>query len=1142
MLINTLCKVYSIANKRDALTYHWLASLSWIAKLPMMLCLLLISACASVSHSQRSVMSLSEPWVLLPIQSVSNTTSVVDGTRALVETHLRRRGVKSVSRISQGTGPIVIETARNAGMRYAVSVLVRHWHPSDEKGDSHSVNVELSVMDLHNDTTSWSGKSVGKSRSTSTLTSAADDAIKKLIDEMELRENTVASKLDAINVASAALSQSGGEIPLVSTTSAVKSNGSIVSSVGQTQVLNADVLGKSVAIYYGATPPVDELSQFDRIVLEPDNISREELADLTQHGASAYAYLSVGEVGPSRSYSKRISDSWVLGENTSWNSKVLDLTNPEWVAFLLQRVDALYNAGYRGLFLDTMDSFHLFAKTDAQRAVQTQALASIVERIAQRYPGMRLISNRGFEILDTAGQFLEAVAAESLYASWNNAKQQYVPVPSADREWLMGKLQDAHENHGLDVIAIEYLPPERRDEARELARTIASFGFTPWISTPSLDYVGVGLMEVVPRKVMMLFDSRFNGQQETAQVHRFVAPILEYYGYVPVYLDVAHDALPDRILKGEFAGIVSWSSQAYPKAGLGAWYQRQMQADVPVAAFGAFPFALQHWHIQKMGIKMGGSIDFDSLKVSFKDELIGYEKALPVRVDGVGIVAESQEEGNRVHLSYTDKTTNRFDLVVSGDWGGYAVNPATSIVDFDKTAYWVTDPFQFLEKSLRLEPIPMPDVTTENGKRLWLAHIDGDALPSWAELPGRQLGAEVIHKQILERFNMPHSISVVEGEMTSVSAYANRRIRMFGVMKRMFALPEVELASHTFSHPFKWKEIAGHAGSGRYNLPVGHYQYNAEREIAGSAQFINENLAPPGKKTELLLWSGDALPDAEAIQAVTDAGMVNLNGGFTTITKAAPSVSRISPMARMVGPLVQAYAPIMNENVYTNDWTGPFDGFRRVIETLEMTDKPRRFKPLSIYYHFYAGTKKASIRSLEEIYEWSIAQDVMPVYASYYARKVPAYRKVGVAKYLDGSWKISSLGAIRSLRMVQGDRWPVLSSSRGIMGAKRLHDGIYIHTDGAQQVTFKTEANKPSGPYLVSANGEVKKWDQNGLAISFHIVAKVPAEVEISGSQGSACSVISNGKRISGLPTGRNTTVYKFSRKDTGNAILSCPA
>jgi len=820
---------------------------------------------------------------------------------------------------------------------------------------------------------------------------------------------------------------------------------------------------------------------------------------------------------------------------------VLDLSNPGYTQFLMGRIDSLVEAGYSGLFLDTMDSYQLYATTENQRKRQEIALGLFVKQVSERHAGIRLIANRGFEVLEYTGPYLEAIAAESLFSSWDNTSKNYVDVPEADRAWLLGKLNTAKKQFGLDVVSIEYLPPERRDEARQVAASIANFGFTPWVSTPALDYVGVGALEVIPRKVMFLFDSRINGKQAASEIHVIIPPLIEYYGYVPIYIDVATQELPAGVLKGQYAGIVSWSYAQYDVAALTAWVRQQIESDIPIAMFGTPIIPVDQWLNQKFGIRTVAPVHADSLKTGFKSALMDFEIPLPERVSSVGSNFINNSDENNVHLTVEDKKGVRSDLVITGDWGGIAAHPATVFLDFDESSKWVIDPFLFLEKALRLQKIPMPDVTTENGNRLWLAHIDGDALPSWAETGDRKLGAEMIHESILQRYKMPHSVSIVEAEMTSLHAYNDRRERMFDVARRIFAMPSVEIATHTYSHPFKWGLVGKFRGSGKYNINVGDYQYSPEREIGGSARFINDNLAPANKKTELMLWSGDALPEESALAAAYNNGLINLNGGYTVISKATPSVSLISPMARTVGPYVQAYAPIMNENVYTNEWLGPFDGFRRVIETFEMTDKPRRFKPLSIYYHFYAGTKRASLRSLEEIYDWSRTQDILPVFASYYAKKVPHFRTAGVARYLDGSWKLSALGPIRSVRILDNSVWPELTTSRGLVGARQLHDGIYLHTNGAKQAVFKTTSKKPEGVHIISANGHVEHWRQSDRGVELRINGQVPVKLELSGSA-RGCAIRSSAGPVRSTRTSIGTVLFTFSTKDTGDAVLNCQA
>ncbi len=901
---------------------------------------------------------------------------------------------------------------------------------------------------------------------------------------------------------------------------------------------------KSIAFYYGPNPPVNALSQFDRLVLEPENVYPSQLKALKRNGTVLYSYLSVGEVGEHRNWFDRISEDSVVGTNADWNSKLMNLADPAWQRFLLQRVTELSKRGYGGLFLDTMDSYQLFVKNDDERRQQEAALANLVYRIKRKHPDLNIITNRGFEVIDRIGTYIEGVAAESLYSGWNNGLQSYTEVPEADRLWLQTKLADIRQRFGIDTIAIDYLPASRRSEARSIAAKIAADGSVPWIANPSLDYVGVSNLEVIPRDVLMVFDSRVTGPIELSEVHTLLATPIEYMGYVPVYHDIAKKPLPQTTLKGSYAGVVMWNRTYVDDPDYPAWLQKQLDDTTPVAILGTLGVPLETPEgkllAESIGIALTHNIDSLSLAHVHNDTMVGFEAQVPPRIAELAMPAMNRSPANSVHLTYADSAGLEVDTLITGQWGGLALHPTLIEQTIDGHFRWILNPFTFLKKSLQLLDGPMPDVTTENGKRLWFAHIDGDALPSWAELPGRRLGAQVIRDEILKPYKLPHTISVVEGEINGVRAYADRRPLMIKTAREIFAMDGVEIATHTYSHPYRWQQIKPGVNSGRYNLPIPGYNYDINREIAGSVKFIDSELAPPGKKTKVVLWSGDAVPLTDALDAVDRIGLVNLNGGNTVITKARASLSLVSPNARDVDGRLQIYAPIMNENVYTNEWTGPFDGFRRVIETLEMTDKPRRLKPANIYYHFYAGTKMASLRSLREIYDWSVAADIYPVPASEYVVKVPHFRSAGVARHLDGRWKISGLGPIRSLRILKPDHWPKLATDGAIIGARRLHDGVYFHTDGSDNFSFATQSTRPQRPHLLSANARVNRWQLNrNNIVSLNISGHVPVQMELSGNT-RYCEVTSNDQVIKGTLTEQGNTRYSFPTRETGDAVIDC--
>lgn len=307
----------------------------------------------------------------------------------------------------------------------------------------------------------------------------------------------------------------------------------------------------SVAFWYAERPPLAELSQFDWVVLEAAHLKPADVGYLKEQGSTPFAYLSVGEFDGDAA---AIADSGLARgksavRNQAWSSQVMDLAAPSWRAHLLKRAAELRKQGYAGLFLDTLDSFQLQA--EERREGQRRALASFLAQLHRQEPGLKLFFNRGFEVLPELPGVASAVAVESIHAGWDAAAGQYREVPQDDRDWLKGHL-DALRAQGMPIVAIDYLPPERRDEARTLAARLRSEGYVPFVSTPALDYLGVSDVEVQPRRIALLYDPR-EGDLTLSPGHVYLGGLLEYLGYRVDYLPT-DQPLPERPLSGLYAG------------------------------------------------------------------------------------------------------------------------------------------------------------------------------------------------------------------------------------------------------------------------------------------------------------------------------------------------------------------------------------------------------------------------------------------------------------------------------------------------------------------------------------------------------------------------------------------------------------
>ena len=248
---------------------------------------------------------------------------------------------------------------------------------------------------------------------------------------------------------------------------------------------------RSTAFFYGHQVPVASLARFDRIVVQSDHI--DDLEALRASGAEVYAYLSVGEAEAWRLSSQSLPPSLFIGSNQAWGNRIADLTQPGWQHYLLeQRMARLWDIGYRGFFLDTLDSYQLATKDTHAKATQRKALVALIRAMHGRFPGVRLLFNRGFDLLPEVGQLATGLVAESLFRSWNPLTGEYVAVSDGDRSWLIARLDDARKRYGLPITVIDYLPQSDIALARVTARRIELLGYFPWIANPALDILSIG--------------------------------------------------------------------------------------------------------------------------------------------------------------------------------------------------------------------------------------------------------------------------------------------------------------------------------------------------------------------------------------------------------------------------------------------------------------------------------------------------------------------------------------------------------------------------------------------------------------------------------------------------------------------------
>lgn len=821
----------------------------------------------------------------------------------------------------------------------------------------------------------------------------------------------------------------------------------------------------STAFYYGAELPADSLSQFDRVVVQADQADAAGLAVLRRRGVALFAYVSLSEI--SHNQAAALDDRWRLGQNPDWQTLIMDAAHAGWRRYLIEKqFQPLWDRGYRAFFLDNLDSYQRAVKSQAARDAQVHGLSQIIADVHARFPGVQLLLNRGFELLPEIAPLAAGLVAESLFRSWNPATKGYGEVPEADRAWLLGQLRTARDRYHLPITAVDYVAPTDRELARKTAQRIAALGFTPWVSEPTLASLGTGSVELIPRRILALYnggEQAKRGQSDDVAytpVHTRAAMALEYLGYAVDYHDV-RQPLPGGALHQKYAGIVTWftENRMPNETAYREWLLRQIDAGMKIAILDHLGFTPEPVLLKRLGITMKDRQIGTAVSLRIADpEVTGFETKAAARQNVFYPLRLADGTGKRL-FSVEDRTGARMDAVFTAPWGGMAVTPYLLVEGYENSYRWFINPFAFFKQALGLPDLPVPDVTTLDGRRMLIVHIDGDGFPSRAAMPGNDYCGKVILEQILKRYRVKSTVSIIEGEIGSAGKWPKLAKELEPIARDIFALPFVEVASHSFSHPFDWFRLGQPQEDGDVN-GLFKYDFSLDREIAGTVDYINQRLAPKDKPVKVYLWSGEAIAPEDALAQVRKAGLLSMNGGNTVISRRNPTLTAVSPMGRPLGRQYQTYAAVQNENVYTNLWKGPYYGFRDVVSTFELLDRPRRIKPINIYFHFYSGSKIGALKSLRQVFDWALSQDVISVYASEYIRKVEDFQRLTIARRLDGCWQLRSDGNLTTLRIDPGSTLGAVDSARstGITNVRSMPQGRYIALDASGRAVVCMES------------------------------------------------------------------------------------
>ena len=853
------------------------------------------------------------------------------------------------------------------------------------------------------------------------------------------------------------------------------------------QLLFASLYDKSALLYYGRDISYTTAGVHDYIIVQP------ELTDTATPGFSIYrdkiyAYVSIGEIDKRLKEYRFVKKEWIVAKNKFWNSEVFDIKNKEYQEFVFQKmIEPRMKEGFKNFFFDTLDSYQIYSKDMKQRKENEEALADFINTFHKRYPDAKLVVNRGFEIIDKIHNSIEAVLFESYYKGIGTKKNQpYRDISDQDRAWFdiwIAKIQ----KYKLDIISVEYMPEEKiySDASKPIINKIKAKGMIPFISTSDLCIYGKSSKNALKREIFTLIDEK-KLDRSFLDAHRYGALPLEYLGYKQKLHDI-NKGLPSLSQMRHYGGVMIWlEGDAQQSDKLTEWIEMLIKHHIKVLFVGNFGFDVtkQKSFLDFLGLTIEKTEATKRAVAYQQADLVGYEITPPLYTAPFRINVSHAEAV--LTYRYSDATTST--PVALTKWGAYIVDDGM-MATIDDKHLWIVNPFKFFQQALRLESMPVADVTTKNGKRILFSHVNGDGFATHVEGDFATYSADAILNNILKVYKLPHSVAVTDSFFDTNSSNKAKYNALLDTMRTIYKLPNVEGAISTNGDPLFCQKVQNSAFGSQYHKKLLH-----------TFKEVNQKLYPQTKEPKVgtLFWSSECIPGVDMLRFASKNRLLAINGGETSITKTRPWLEYISPLGIERKAFAQVYAGIQNENSYTNDWLGPFWAYKKVVQSFEMTNRPKRLKPIDIYYHFYSGSKQASLDALKYVFDWAKKQDVIPLFTSEYIPRVLEFYNYAVVKGEANTWRFSGLDKLDTLRVDEKDTFIDFQKSPTVTGMSSFENHSYFSLQAAKSFVVKfTKKQENAQNYLIASNAYAIKSLQAKKRVTYSYKSYTPLTVTL---------------------------------------------
>ena len=256
-----------------------------------------------------------------------------------------------------------------------------------------------------------------------------------------------------------------------------------------------DKMGKmNWCVYYSDNTPVSELERYDLIVLDSDNYSKLVLDSLIDLDKTVLGYISLGEIESFRSYFEKFKKAGLmLRENQNWKgSYFIDIRNTEWTEFVIYTlIPEILQKGFNGIFMDTLDNpSYLNDKYPKKYNGMKASAIHLVKTIRRNYPDIKIMMNRGYEILSEVVHDIDFELGECVYSDYDFKTKKYKINSKEDFLNQVEILKNAQKmNPKLEIFTLDYWYENDAAEIKRIYKIEREHDFIPYVATIELDKI-----------------------------------------------------------------------------------------------------------------------------------------------------------------------------------------------------------------------------------------------------------------------------------------------------------------------------------------------------------------------------------------------------------------------------------------------------------------------------------------------------------------------------------------------------------------------------------------------------------------------------------------------------------------------------